>query len=434
MQFLTIGLNHHTAPLALRERVAVPSDQLSEALSALLARFGDAMPEAAILSTCNRTEIYAATARPLAEVGALHEELSRWLAEQRGVGASELAPHWYRHAEADSVRHAYRVASGLDSMVLGEPQIAGQMKEAAREADAVGALGTHLHQLFQRSFAVAKTVRTTTAIGAASVSMAAAAVRLAERIFERISDQHALFIGAGDMIELAATHFAARTPASITVANRTLARGEELVTRLANASGSVAARAMLLSELPGEFAHFDIVVSCTASSLPLVGLGMVERAIKARRHKPLFMVDLAVPRDIEAEVGRLDDVFLYTVDDLGKMVASGLAHRQDAVAAAEAIISAEVAQFMRWRDGRSTVPAIRDLHARGEAFRAAELERARRRLARGDDPDAVLEALALGITNKFLHGPTQLLHDAPDDVRAHLLEYLPRLFGGDRER
>ena len=432
MQLLTIGINHLTAPLALRERVAVPSDQLPEALCALLTRFGDALPEAAILSTCNRTEIYAATARPLAEVGALHDELGRWLAEQRGVGAAELAPHWYRHAEADSVRHAYRVASGLDSMVLGEPQIAGQMKEAAREADAVGALGTHLHQLFQRTFAVAKTVRTTTAIGAASVSMAAAAVRLAERIFERIADQHVLFIGAGDMIELAATHFAARRPASITVANRTLARGAELATRLA--SGSIAARAMLLSELPAEFARFDIVVSCTASSLPLVGLGMVERAIKARRHKPVFMVDLAVPRDIEPEVGRLDDVFLYTVDDLGKMVASGLAHRQDAVAAAEAIIAAEVAQFMRWRDGRGTVPAIRDLHARGEAFRVAELERARRRLARGDDPDAVLEALAQGITNKFLHGPTQLLHDAPDDVRAHLLEYLPRLFGGDRER
>lgn len=434
MQLITIGLNHLTTPLALRERVAVPPDQIAAALGALQARFGDALSGAAILSTCNRTEIYAATALPPAETAWLHQQLGLWLAEQRRIRAEELAPHWYRHSGAASVRHAYRVASGLDSMVLGEPQIAGQMKEAMREAAAVGALGTHLHQLFQRTFAVAKTVRSTTAIGAASVSMAAAAVRLAERIFERLSDQHVLFIGAGEMIELAATHFAARKPASITVANRTLVRGEELAARLAGPHRIIATSAMLLSDLPPEFARFDIVVSCTASSLPLVGLGMVETAIKARRHKPLFMVDLAVPRDIEPEVGRLGDVFLYTVDDLGRMVATGLAHRQDAVAAAEAIISAEVEQFMRWREGRGAVPAIRELHARGETFRIAELERARRRLAKGDDPTTVIEALAQGITNKFLHGPTQLLHDAPDDLRAHLLEYLPRLFGGDRER
>ncbi len=338
-----------------------------------------------------------------------------------------LQPHWYWHLDDASIRHACRVASGLDSMVIGEPQILGQMKEAVRDADAVGMLGTPLRQAFERSFSVAKTVRSTTAIGSASVSMAAAAVRLSQRIFERLDHQHVLLIGAGEMIELVATHFAAHKPASMVVANRTLERGERLAARLAESG--VPARAMLLSELPAELARFDVVISSTGSTLPLVGLGMVERALKARRRKPIFMVDLGVPRDVEPEVAALGDVFLYTVDDLGQVVASGMQKRLAAVDEAEAIIGREVATFMRWLEGRGTVPAIRDLHQRGDAFRAVELERARRRLAKGDDPAVVIEALAAGITNKFLHGPTQLLHDAPEDVRAHLLEYLPRLFG-----
>jgi glutamyl-tRNA reductase len=261
--------------------------------------------------------------------------------------------------------------------------------------------------------------------------MAAAAVRLSERIFERLDRQRILFVGAGEMIELVATHFAARKPAAIAVANRTLERGQRLATRLA-ATG-VPAHAMLLSELPVELARFDIVISSTASTLPLVGLGMVERALKLRKRKPIFMVDLGVPRDIEREVGELDDVFLYTVDDLGQVVSSGMQQRRDAVGEAEGIIDREVGQFMRWLEGRETVPAIRDLHQRGDAFRTIELDRARRRLAKGDDPAVVIEALAQGITNKFLHGPTQLLHDAPDDVRAHLLQYLPRLFGATKD-
>ena len=428
MRILTLGLNHATAPLALRERVAIPAEHLGSTLGALTGDFADALPHAVVLSTCNRTEIYAATDRPIDALPALRNDLSRWLAARHDTPLESLDPHWYWHVGSDAVRHACRVASGLDSMVLGEPQILGQMKDAAREAEAVGTLGTPLRQAFDRSFAVAKAVRSGTAIGSASVSMAAAAVRLSERIFDRLDRQRIVFIGAGEMIELVATHFAAQKPAAIAVANRTLERGQQLAARLAQTG--VPSTAMLLSELSNELGRFDIVISSTGSTLPLVGLGMVERALKQRKRRPMFMVDLGVPRDIEREVGELDDVYLYTVDDLGQVVSNGQQKRRDAVDEAEAIIDREVGQFMRWLEGRQTVPAIRDLHLRGDAFRAIELERARRRLAKGDDPSAVIEALAQGITNKFLHGPTQLLHDAPDDVRAHLLEYLPRLFGG----
>ncbi len=427
MRILTLGLNHATAPLSVRERMAIPSEQLASTLGALTGEFASALPHAVVLSTCNRTEIYAATDRPLDALPGLRDDLARWLAARHDTPREALDPHWYWHVDSEAVRHACRVASGLDSMVLGEPQILGQMKDAAREAEAVGTLGTPLRQAFDRSFAVAKAVRSGTAIGSASVSMAAAAVRLSERIFDRLDKQRIVFIGAGEMIELVATHFAARKPAEIAVANRTLERGQQLAARLALTG--VPSRAMLLSELASELGRFDIVISSTGATLPLVGLGMVERALKQRKRKPMFMVDLGVPRDIEREVGELDDVFLYTVDDLGQVISSGMQKRRDAVDEAEAIIDREVGQFMRWLDGRQTVPVIRDLHQRGDAFRVMELDRARRRLAKGDDPSAVIEALAQGITNKFLHGPTQLLHDAPDDVRAHLLEYLPKLFG-----
>jgi glutamyl-tRNA reductase len=424
MQLLAVGLNHHTAPVALRERLAFGPEQVPEAVRAARAWFARAgarsAEEAAILSTCNRTEMYAASdaAVPL-------DAAARFLADYHKLDYGALRPHLYLLPQHDAVRHAFRVASGLDSMVLGEAQILGQMKDAVRVAEEAGGLGTYLHQLFQRSFAVAKEVRTTTEIGAHSVSLAAAAVRLAERIFDRIPEQHVLFIGAGEMIELCATHFAARSPASLTVANRTMERGEALAQRFNG-------RAMRLAALPEQLHRFDIVVSCTASSLPLLGLGLVERAVKQRRHKPMFMVDLAVPRDIEAEVGRLDDVFLYTVDDLGKVVQSGLELRQAAVAQAEAIIETRVQSFMHWIDDRAVVPVIRDLHASGEQLRQLELDRARKLLARGEPPEQVLEALSKGLTAKFLHGSQQALHEAEGDERARLAALLPQLFRGRR--
>ncbi len=427
MQLLAVGLNHTTAPVSLREQLALGPDQLGQAVMAARAWFGSidthnphASDEAAILSTCNRTEMYAASQVPdRLDVGA------HFLADYHKLNYAELRPHLYLLPQDDAVRHAFRVASGLDSMMLGEPQILGQMKDAVRTADAAGGLGTYLHQLFQRSFAVAKEVRSTTEIGAHSVSMAAAAVRLSQRIFDKISEQNVLFIGAGEMIELCATHFAAQTPKSITIANRTMERGELLAHRF---NGS----AIRLADLPDRLADFDIVISCTASSLPLIGLGLVERAIKTRRHKPIFMVDLAVPRDIEPEVARLDDVFLYTVDDLGKVVQTGLESRQAAVAQAEAIIETRVQSFMHWIDDRAVVPVIQDLHASSESMRLLELERAKKMLARGDDVDAVLEALSKGLTAKFLHGPQQALHRAQGDERARLATLLPQLFRNRR--
>jgi glutamyl-tRNA reductase len=424
MQLLAVGLNHTTAPVSLREQLALGPEQLGGAVQAArewFARFNDnGSDEAALLSTCNRTEMYAASSVPNPLDASAH-----FLAHYHALNHAELRPHLYLLPQGDAVRHAFRVASGLDSMVLGEPQILGQMKDAVRAAEEAGGLGTYLHQLFQRSFAVAKEVRSTTEIGAHSVSMAAAAVRLSQRIFDRVADQNVLFIGAGEMIELCATHFAAQNPKSITIANRTMERGEALAARFNG-------KAIRLADLPDSLSQFDIVISCTASTLPLIGKGLVERAIKARRHRPVFMVDLAVPRDIEPEAGRLDDVFLYTVDDLAQVVQTGIESRQAAVAEAEAIIETGVQSFMHWIGDRAVVPVIRDLHENSEALRLAELERARRMLAKGEDVDAVLEALSRGLTAKFLHGPQQALHRAQGDERARLAALLPQLFRGRR--
>lgn len=420
MHLLTLGLNHTTAPLALREKVSFPGDALGDALSDLRARLSGLVQESAILSTCNRTEIYCATTEPRHAPA----EIARWLRGHHGLDASHAAhgdwsQHLYTLPNGDAVRHAFRVAAGLDSMVLGEPQILGQMKEAARVAQQAGALGTHLHHLFQRTFAVAKEVRANTEIGAHSVSMAAAAVRLARRIFEDLRETAILFVGAGEMIELAATHFAAQHPHRMMVANRTIERADKLAQRFGASS-------MKLAELPEQLERYDIVVSCTASSLPIIGLGMVERATRARKRKPIFMVDLAVPRDIEAEVSRLDDVFLYTVDDLGKLVQTGVENRRAAVAQAEAIIETSVDAFMQWLGTRQSVPIIRALHARGEALKQAEIERARKALARGDDAQQVLESLARALTSKFLHGPTTLL-SRPGEEREAMLRLVDHL-------
>ena len=423
MQLIAVGLNHTTAPLSLREKVAFPADQLGQAVASACAWFGNAHQqhfENAILSTCNRTEIYGASAND-GDIDAVIDQTAHFVADFHKLPYAELRPYLYALPQQGAVRHAFRVASGLDSMVLGEPQILGQMKDAVRQAEAAGGLGTYLHQMFQRTFAVAKEVRSTTDIGAHSVSMAAAAVRLSQRIFDDLSQQHVLFIGAGEMIDLCVTHFAAQHPKSITIANRTLERAEVLANRFGG-------RTMRLAELPDQLANFDVVVSCTASSLPIIGLGMVERAIKARRRRPMFMVDLAVPRDIESEVVRLNDIFLYTVDDLGAAVQIGVENRQSAVAQAEAIIETRLQAFMHWLSSRSMVPLIQDLQESGEQMRRAELERARKLLAKGEDIDAVLEALSKGLTAKFLHGPQQALHSADADERARLAQLLPQLF------
>jgi len=422
MAVWTLGLNHVTAPLDVRGRFAFAPAQTPSLLASL--RRALQAPEAAILSTCNRTELYCAADH------ADTERTLHWLAEAGGVPARDLRGHSYHLHDRQAARHVFRVASGLDSMVLGEPQILGQLKDAVRAAEQAGALGSTLQQLFQRSFAVAKEVRSSTAIGAHSISMAAAAVRLAGQLFEDLAQVRVLFVGAGEMIELAATHFAARKPRGMAIANRTLERGEKL-------AGRFGAEVMQLAELPSRLHDFDVVVSCTASQLPIIGLGAVERALRRRRHRPLFMVDLAVPRDIEPEVRQLEDVYLYTVDDLADVVQTGRAQREAAVAQAEAIIDAGVQQFWHWLQERrpdgGVVPLIRQLNAQADAWQAAELARARRRLARGDDPQQVMEALSRALTHKLLHGALAELHAASPDARDRAAHAVRHFFlRGDR--
>jgi glutamyl-tRNA reductase len=411
MQLFAFGINHESAPLAVREQVVFHAERLIEALRELVDR--RPVKEAAIISTCNRTEVYCNTEEPRAAV--------EWMAGYHSLKPQEIEPYIYQLQRERAVKHAFRVASGLDSLVLGEPQILGQFKQAVRTAQAAGTLGLVLNKLFQRTFAVAKTVRSETDIGAATVSMASAAVGLAQRIYPSISGQNVLFIGAGEMIELCATHFAAQHPRKLTFANRTLERAQVLSDRFLG-------RAITLNELPSQLAVHDIIVSSTASTLPIIGKGLIESALRARKHRPMLMVDLAVPRDIESEVATLDDIFLYTVDDLGKIAREGMDVRSNAVAQAEVIIENQVTDFMHWLGNRELVPAIRALRDSAERARRHEMERALRRLARGEDPKAVLEGLSHALAAKLTHAPTHALAHAREDEREQLSQLLTRLY------
>lgn len=410
MQLLAFGVNHRTAPLAVREQVVFHAESMAQALRDLVDR--RPVKEAAIISTCNRTEVYCNTDAPDLAID--------WLAGYHRLKPQQLAPYVYRLPQEQAVKHAFRVASGLDSMVLGEPQILGQFKNAVRTAEAAGTLGLLLNKLFQRTFSVAKTVRSETDIGASTVSMAAAAVQLAERIYPSIAGQSLLFVGAGEMIDLCATHFAAHHPKRMTFANRTPERAQQLADRFLG-------RTITLNDLPTQLALYDIVICCTANPLPIIGKGLVESALRARRHRPMLMFDLAVPRDVEGEVGKLDDVFLYTVDDLGKIAREGADVRQNAVSQAEVIIENQVTDFMHWLGNRELVPTIRALRDSAERARRHELDRAQRRLARGDDPQRVLEELSSALTNKFLHAPTHALNHASDEDREQLAAMLRRI-------
>ena len=411
MQLYAFGVNHQTAPLALREQVVFHAEKLIDALRELVDR--RPVNEAAIISTCNRTEVYCNTEAPAAVVD--------WLAGYHSLNPHQIEPYLYQLPRERAVKHAFRVASGLDSMVLGEPQILGQFKQAVRTAQAAGTLGLVLNKLFQRTFSVAKSVRSETEIGAATVSMAAAAVSIAQRIYPSIAEQSVLFIGAGEMIELTATHFAAHHPRRMTFANRTPERAQQLADRFLG-------RAITLNDLASQLAVHDIVVSSTASPLPIIGKGLTESALKTRKHRPMLMLDLAVPRDVESEVGRLDDVFLYTVDDLGRIAREGMDTRQNAVAQAEVIIENQVTDFMHWLGNRELVPTIRALRDAAERARRHELERALRRLAKGEDPKSVLEGLSHALSNKLVHPPTHALSHAREDDRAMLAQLLARLY------
>ena len=415
MQLTAVGLNHQTAPLSIREKLAFAAASLPEAVRNL-AR-SKAAKEAVILSTCNRTELYC--------VGET-EQIIEWLAQYHNLPAEEIRPYLYTLDNNETIRHAFRVACGLDSMVLGEPQILGQIKDAVRVAQEQESINTNLNALFQKTFAVAKEVRTDTAVGENSVSMASASVKLAEQIFPDISDLNVLFIGAGEMIELVATYFAAKNPKLITVANRTLPRAQELCDKL-----GLNAEPCLLTELPDILHEYDVVVSSTASQLPLVGKGMVERALRLRLNMPMFLLDLAVPRDIEAEVGELGDAYLYTVDDMMGIVQNGKEARQKAAAEAEAMVEKKVGEFVRQQQSRQSVPLIRALRDEGERARRQVLENAMKQLAKGASAEEVLERLSIQLTNKLLHSPTQTLNKAGSE-NSNLVDAVAQIYQLDQ--
>lgn len=411
MSLFTLGLDHTSAPLDVREKVVFAPDAVAEALRELTA--GRRVKEAAILSTTNRTEVYFEGGDPA--------PVAEWLEGFHGLPVASLAPYVYTLPRDKTVPHAFRVASGLGSMVLGEPQIMGQVKQAVRSAEAAGSLGLVLDRLFERTLAVAHDVRAQTDIGSTAVSMAAASVKLAERIFPSIASQRVLLVGGGEMIELAAQHFMAKKPRSVTVASRTLERGRSLASRIGAAE-------MTLNELPDRLREFDIVVTCTASSLPLIGKGMLERVVKQRKHAPIFIVDLGVPRDVEPEAADLDDVFLYSIDELQVIVQENQSIRRDALVLAEQMIADQASSFLRWLEGRSIVPTIEALSGHHEKLRADELARARALLASGTAPDAVLEALAHRLTTRLLGDPVTALNAAGDAERAELVAALQRVY------
>jgi len=407
MALLAVGLNHKTAPVQIRERVVFAPEQLPDTLRSLASQAN--ISEAAILSTCNRTEMLCCVDTADSAV------IIEWLREHREFSVNELDPYMYTHPEQSAVRHMLRVASGLDSLVLGEPQILGQLKDAYSTAKDAGTIGTQLSKLFEYTFSVAKQVRTDTAIGASPVSVAFSAVSLSKQIFSDLSEHTALLIGAGETIELAARHLKESGIKRLIIANRTLAKAEALVKE-------VEGYAITLGDIPAHLAEADIVISSTASQLPILGKGAVERAIKIRKHQPILMVDIAVPRDIEEEVGELDDVYLYTVDDLQEIIDEGLRSRQEAALQAEEIIDTQVTHFMGWLRSLDAVSTIRTYRSKIDVIREAELDKAKRMLAQGNDPEKVLTQLARGLTNKIVHTPSAQMKQAGFDGRADLLD------------
>ncbi|MDD2761552.1 MAG: glutamyl-tRNA reductase [Methylomonas sp.] len=413
MTLLAVGINYNTAPVAIRERLAFPADILDGTLKNL--RNVRNISEAAILSTCNRTEFYCLTESED------QTPLIDWIAETKIIKTSEFTPYLYSYQDSQSIRHMFRVACGLDSMILGEPQILGQMKTAYQAANQAGTLGKQLGKLFQYTFSAAKKVRTDTAIGSSPVSVAFAAVQLAQQIFDKLSEQTALLIGAGETIELTARHLYQHGIGRIIIANRTYDKAHALAAQFDG-------YAIALSELPNHLAEADIVVSSTASQLPILGKGRVESAIKKRRHKPMFMVDLAVPRDIEAEVEQLSDVYLYTVDDLQNTINQNLDSRRRAAEQAEEIIDTQVEHFLAWLRSQGAQETIRDYRQQAEFTRDEALQKALQQLGTGQPPTEVLQRLAHTLTNKLIHTPCAQLREAGANERHDLIAASREIF------
>ncbi len=420
MTFLAVGMNHNSAPLAVREQVAIAGEQLVDALVDARAERGIA--ELVILSTCNRTEVFC-----LLEEGADPGAPLAWLGRYHHLQVPELASYCYVHRDQDAVRHLIEVASGLDSMVLGEPQILGQMKSSFSLAQEAATVGPVLTRLFQHGFSVAKRVRTDTAIGENPVSVAFAAVNMSRHIFTDLSRACALLIGAGETIELVATHLVQQGVKKIIVANRTLGRAREVAQKFD-------AQAVLLSEVPEQLVAADIVITSTGSQLPILGKGAVESALKRRKHRPVFMVDIAVPRDVEPEVGELADVYLYTVDDLRGIVEENKLSRQSEARKADGIIEQGVEDYFSHRRSLDTVETLKHYRLQAEKTREAELVKALRQLQRGDNPEQVLRQFSRGLTNKLIHQPSVSLKKAGREGRLEVVSWVRELFGLDHKQ
>lgn len=413
MSLLALGINHKTASVSIRERVAFSPDKLADALKQ--AHGFAQLKEIAILSTCNRTELYCSTELPGTRA------VLEWLGHYHGLDLQELEACSYLHWDEAAARHMMRVASGLDSLVLGEPQILGQLKSAYAVSQEQGLVGAELGRLFQQTFSVAKKVRTDTAIGENPVSVAYAAVNLAQHIFSDLKTSSALLIGAGETIELVARHLVNAGVSRITVANRTLNRALQV-------AEAFDGKAVMLGDIPDVLPDADIVIASTASQLPILGKGAVENALKKRRHRPIFMVDIAVPRDIESQVAELDDVYLYTVDDLKEVIEENQRSRESAAREAEAIIESGALDFMKQLRSLDAVDTVTQLRRNYERLRDQETEFALKQLKNGKNPDVVMAEMARRLTNKMLHYPTIQLRKASAEGRDDIIDASRTLF------
>ncbi|MCW8090672.1 glutamyl-tRNA reductase [Alteromonas sp. ASW11-130] len=409
MTLLALGINHTTAPVELREKVAFTPDSIVAALASL--KTLPNVQEAVIVSTCNRTEVYVDATQMASET------LSEWLASFHTLPHQAVISHSYCYRDRHAVNHVMRVASGLDSLILGEPQILGQVKQAYTDAKHSGMVGSGFEKLFQQTFAVAKKVRTDTEIGANAVSVAFAAVQLAKHIFSALPERAVLLVGAGETIELVAQHLKEQGVSQIAVANRTVARAQNLADKLT-------AKVLTLSQLPAQLKEYDIVISSTASQLPLIGKGMVEGALKQRRNKPIFLVDLAVPRDIEAQVNELGDAYLYTVDDLQHIVEKNMASREMAAQEAEKIIAQYVENYLSWQQAQQSIDLVKQYRQRSLAQRDQLVLRAVNQLQEGKPADDVMQELAYKLTNALMHGPTRVLREAAAENNTNVTQWL----------
>lgn len=420
MSFIAIGINHQSAPVAMREKVAFTPGSLASALK----QYAQEKQHGAlvILSTCNRTEVFASSEHTDTE------QLAKWLANFHGLDINEFQQYVYAHENTAALVHLMQVACGLDSLILGEPQILGQVKQAFSEAKHIGTVNSQFEKIFQSTFTIAKKVRSQTEIGANAVSVAYAAVQLAKQIFAKLENSRVLLIGAGETIELVAKHLRDVNLQKITVANRTLANACKLVHTL-----DCDAEGITISEIPSRLADADIVISSTASALPILGKGMVDDALKKRKHKPMLMIDLAVPRDIEDQVGDLDDVYLYTVDDLQDIVQQNVANREQAAQQANQMIQQQVQHLLQWQEQHKKIDLIKTFRDEAQATKEQLEKRALLRISQGEDANKVIQELSHKLAQAMMHGPTKAMQQAIADPSAKALDVFENVFGAEKK-